>query len=61
MSLGGFASGLATAFQRAEDRYQDKKARKKLVQSKTCSCKEIKHFKKRCTLADKKMTIRKKL
>lgn len=27
MSLGGFASGLATAFQRAEDRYQDKKAR----------------------------------
>jgi len=28
MSLGGFAQGLATAFQRAEDRYQDEKARK---------------------------------
>ena len=27
MSLGGFAQGLATAFQRAEDRYQEKKAR----------------------------------
>ena len=24
MSLGGFAQGLATAFQKAEDRYQDK-------------------------------------
>ena len=24
MSLGGFAQGLATAFQRAEDRYQDR-------------------------------------
>mgnify|MGYP001413407678 FL=1 len=28
MSLGGFAQGLSTAFQRAEDRYQDEKARK---------------------------------
>ena len=27
MSLGGFAQGLATSLQRAEDRYQDKKAR----------------------------------
>ena len=27
MSLGGFAQGLATAFQAAEERYQDKKAR----------------------------------
>ncbi len=27
MSLGGFAQGLATSFQRAEDRYQDKKMR----------------------------------
>jgi len=27
MSLGGFAQGLATAFSKAEDRYQDKKAR----------------------------------
>ena len=28
MSLGGFAQGLSTAFQKAEDRYQDEKARK---------------------------------
>ena len=58
MSLGGFASGLATAFQRAEDRYQDKKAREEArAEARLARAKQIKHFKKRCTLADKKMTI----